>query len=103
MIVDSNSAIKVLNEHLEHWQRLLEEKICDKKEGQTTIETFKYAIENLKKVDWLITEYEHEVDLLEQDLNDNSGCPTVTDVVVPSAKLGVYNRVLKDLKGDGEE
>ena len=67
------------------------------------IESLEYAINNLKMKQWMIDEYKHEVDLLEQDLNDNSGCPTVTDVIVPSAKLGVYNRVLKDLKGDKEE
>lgn len=62
-----------------------------------------YAIETLIQKQWMIDRYEHEIDLLEQDLNDRSGMPTVTDVVIPMAKKAIYERVLADLKGDGEE
>ena len=93
-MIDTDRAIKVLE------QSGLAD--CEA-EAKEVCEALEYAINNLKMKQWMITEYEHEVDLLEQDLNDNSGYPTVTDVVVPSAKLGVYKRVLKDLKGDGEE
>lgn len=95
-MIDIDEAIKRLTEiwRYEHTDKYTDEEIR---------EAIDLAIDNLKMKQWMITEYEHEVDLLEQDLNDNSGCPTVTDVIVPSAKLGVYKRVLKDLKGDGEE
>ena len=95
-MTDIDRAIDIL-EH--NWTKLVNH---DYTENELT-EVLEFCLETLKQKQWMITEYEHEVDLLEQDLNDNSGCPTVTDVLVPSAKLGVYNRVLKDLKGDGEE
>ena len=95
-MIDIDEAIKRLTEiwRYEHTDKYTDEEIR---------ETIDLAIDTLKQKQWMIDEYDHEVDLLEQDLNDNSGYPTVTDVVVPSAKLGVYKRVLKDLKGDGEE
>ena len=42
-------AIKVINIHLEHWERLLREKICDKTEGAETICAFKMSIEALQQ------------------------------------------------------
>lgn len=41
-------AIEVLQEHLEHWQRLLAEHICEKKEGTETLEALEMAIKALK-------------------------------------------------------
>ena len=63
------------------------------------IEAIDLAINTLKQKQWLIDQYEHEVDLLEQDLADS----TVFDRMVFSTRIAVYKRVLKDLKGDGEE
>lgn len=41
--------IAVLNEHLEHWKRLLSEKICDKSEGEKTIDALQNAIKVLEQ------------------------------------------------------
>ena len=64
-------------------------------------EALEYAINTLKQKQWMISEYEHRVDLLEQDLEEMKE-HTVGRVVLP-ARAGVYKRVLNDLKGDGEE
>ena len=39
--------ISTLNEHLEHWKRLLSEKICDQSEGEKTIDALQNAIKAL--------------------------------------------------------
>lgn len=64
-------------------------------------EAYEYAINNLKLTEWLINEYEHEVDLLEQDLNsdDVKGYARV----VCSTKLAVCNQFLKYLKAEDVE
>lgn len=41
--------ILTLNEHLEHWKRLLSEKICDQSEGEKTIDALQNAIKALEK------------------------------------------------------
>ena len=41
-------AIKVIKKHYDHWQRLLNEKICTEEEGNETIEAFSIAIKELK-------------------------------------------------------
>jgi len=41
-------AIEVLQEHLEHWQRLLAEHICEKKDGKETIEALQAAIKAMQ-------------------------------------------------------
>ena len=61
---------------------------------------YEYAIENLKRIQWLITEYEHKVEVLEEDLS-NYAEPWNRNTLI--TKIAVYERVLKDLKGDGEE
>ena len=43
-------AIKVLNNHLEHWKRLVREKVCDENEGADTINAFEMAISALEQV-----------------------------------------------------
>lgn len=58
------------------------------------------AIDSLKQKEWLINEYEHEVDTLEQAISESKSFP---ERAVWGTKLGVYRRVLADLKGDGEE
>ena len=65
------------------------------------IESLEYAINNLKMKQWMITIYEKMVDTLEQDLADMAE-QTIGRFII-STRLIVYNRVLKDLKGDGEE
>lgn len=40
-------AIKVINNHLEHWKRLVRGKICDETEGAETISAFELAISAL--------------------------------------------------------
>lgn len=42
-------AIATLNEHLDHWKRLLSEKICDQSEGEKTIDALQNAIKALEK------------------------------------------------------
>ena len=42
-------AIKVLNNHLEHWKRLVRGKICDENEGADTINAFGMAISALEQ------------------------------------------------------
>ena len=41
--------IATLNEHLEHWKRLLSEKICDQSEGEKTIDALRNAIKALEQ------------------------------------------------------
>ena len=41
--------ISTLNEHLEHWKRLLSEKICDQSEGEKTIDALQNAIKALEQ------------------------------------------------------
>lgn len=41
--------IATLNEHLEHWKRLLSEKICDQDEGEKTIDALQNAIKVLEQ------------------------------------------------------
>ena len=47
MIKEEN--IATLNEHLEHWKRLLSEKICDQSEGEKTIYALQNAIKALEQ------------------------------------------------------
>lgn len=42
-------AIATLNEHLDHWKRLLSEKICDQSEGEKTIDALQNAIKALEQ------------------------------------------------------
>lgn len=44
-------AITVINNHKEHWERLLREEICDETEGKETIESFAMAISALSDYD----------------------------------------------------
>lgn len=41
--------ILTLNEHLDHWKRLLSEKICDQNEGEKTIDALQNAIKALEQ------------------------------------------------------
>ena len=41
--------ILTLNEHLDHWKRLLSEKICDQSEGEKTIDALQNAIKALEQ------------------------------------------------------
>ena len=45
----NKEAVKVIQEHLDHWKRLLAEHICEKQEGEETIEAFDMAINVLKQ------------------------------------------------------
>lgn len=42
-------AIKVINNHLEHWKRLVRGKVCDETEGTETISAFEVAISALEQ------------------------------------------------------
>ena len=46
-------AIKTIMTHIEHWHRLLRDKICDETEGKETIEAFLMAIEALNQTQWI--------------------------------------------------
>lgn len=55
--------ILTLTEHLEHWKRLLSEKICDQSEGEKTIDALQNAIKALEQepcedcmIDWITEE-----------------------------------------------
>ena len=41
--------IATLSEHLDHWKRLLSEKICDQDEGEKTIDALQNAIKALEQ------------------------------------------------------
>lgn len=41
--------VATLNEHLEHWNRLLSEKICDQSDGEKTIDALQNAIKALEQ------------------------------------------------------
>lgn len=48
-----------------------------------------------EKIEWMITQYEHEVELIKQDLEDKS-----LNRMVLGTKLVVYDRVLHDLDAE---
>ena len=52
-------AIAELTEHLNHWQRLLEEGICGKEQGERTIKSLEFAINSLKTDETYQIEYEN--------------------------------------------
>jgi len=43
-MMDNKKAIEILREHLAHWERLLQENICEEEEGRNTIEAINRAI-----------------------------------------------------------
>lgn len=51
-------AIKTLKEHLSHWERLLQEHICEEQEGIDTISALKLAIASLETDEAYQLEYE---------------------------------------------
>ena len=57
-------------------------------------EAVSIAINALKTIDWMRTEYEHKVDLLEQDIEDKS-----INRMGLGTELSVYKRVLSDMEG----
>ena len=87
-MIDTDRAIKVLE------QSGLAD--CES-EAKEFCEAYEYAINNLKMKQWMIDRYEHEVDLLEQDLADKS---SFSQRVIKSAKLVAYRQVLKDLTAE---
>lgn len=46
---ESDQTIRVLSEHLNHWKRLQNEKICDEKEGEDTIRALEAAIAAIQR------------------------------------------------------
>jgi hypothetical protein len=46
--ITRSEAIKTLKEHLSHWERLLQEHICEEQEGIDTISALKLAIASLE-------------------------------------------------------
>lgn len=57
----NKEAIRILKQHLHHWECLLESTICTKKEGEETIEALKMAIMALE-------EAQLDIKLLKMDL-----------------------------------
>ena len=90
-MIDIDEAIKRLTEvwRYEHTDNYPDEEIR---------EAIDLAIDNLKMKQWMIDRYEHEVELLEQDLEDKS-----LNRMVIGAKLVVYRQVLKDLTAEDVE
>ena len=61
------------------------------------IEAIDLAIETLKQKKWLIEKYEHKIETLEQDMEDEP------HRIFYSTQKAVFESVLYDLKGDGED
>ena len=78
----------------------IEEHYGTEDDGTKQSQVMNMVVETLKQKQWLIDQYEHEVETLELDVQ---GERLSIDRTVKCTKLAVYNRVLKDLKGDGEE
>ena len=53
-----SESIKTLKEHLSHWERLLQEHICEEQEGIDTISALKLAISSLETDEAYQLEYE---------------------------------------------
>ena len=87
-MIEIEEAIKRLTEiwRYEHTDKYTDEEIR---------EAIDLAIDNLKMKQWMIDRYEHEVDLLERDLEDKS-----LNRMVIGAKLVVYRQVLNDLTAE---
>lgn len=58
MGITRSEAIKTLKEHLSHWERLLQEHICEEQEGIDTISALKLAIASLETDEAYQLEYE---------------------------------------------
>ena len=56
--ITRSEAIKTLKEHLSHWERLLQEHICEEQEGIDTISALKLAIASLETDEAYDLEYE---------------------------------------------
>lgn len=56
--ITRSEAIKTLKEHLSHWERLLQEHICEEQEGIDTISSLKLAIASLETDEAYQLEYE---------------------------------------------
>jgi len=62
-------------------------------------ECFEIAVKAIKmreNIQWLIEQYEHQVETLEQDLHENSGISVGNSY--KTGKKGVYGKVIADLK-----
>lgn len=76
----NEEAINVLNEHLNHWERLLREKICPHKEGEETIEAFNMAIQALKNWEYL-KEHITEMRDANGELNQEETCRFILNLM----------------------
>ena len=91
----NEEAIKTIMTHVEHWHRLLRDKICDETEGKETIEAFLMAIEALNQNQWIPCEErlpDVNADVLYCDVNGNKpaismGLLTLGGEVTDVAKL----------------
>lgn len=79
--------IATLNEHLEHWKRLLSEKICDQSEGEKTIDALQNAIKALEQehCDDVCEWFEQYVDIVTDIVEFR-----FSDGTVKRAKRGLY-------------
>ncbi len=81
--------IATLNEHLDHWKRLLSEKICDQDEGEKTIDALHNAIKVLEQepcddvCEWFEQYVDIATDIVELRFSDGT---------VKRAKRGLYMR-----------
>lgn len=78
-------SINVLNNHIDHWHRLIDERICTKEEGNETINAFNKALESLKA--W----NEVKEDIEQQQIYDWIATQSVLDII---------NKHLKEVEND---
>lgn len=93
--------IATLNEHLEHWKRLLSEKICDQIEGKKTIDALQNAIKVLYQEQCGDCISREEVSKL---LNEGwwkgiypREAIMALPSVIPMPKMGRWKRISRDL------
>lgn len=89
-------AKKVLNNHLEHWKRLIRGKVCDETEGYETINALNMAINALSAIE----DIKQEIEKLRPNLRPEQ----MTDY--DFAMADVFNDIVaiidKHLKGEKE-
>ena len=91
-------AKRVLEIHLEHWQRLTKEKICTEQEGAETISALNMAIEVLKNFDYYKSQcksYEETIKKLTETLNQQRWIP-VSERLPKSCGMYIVTRKIYD-------
>ena len=77
--MNNKEAIDVLKRHLHHWERLLQDGICNEKEGKETIEALELAIK--------VLEFQEQFTDIVAQAVVNSGCDSLEEFC---EKIGVH-------------